>query len=149
MEEKTRFFLTPGLFTYFLGLNQKLNSMNHIHLLGNLPLMYTDSLYVKINMSLLGSIKTFLFKKDIPWNILFITFGSQIFSQLPVLSFCFIDSMTERTMGHLGKRPHFGILFCAQLFCCHFGERTEHVTIVVTVDVFFMQCQAFSLCRGK
>lgn len=84
-----------------------------------------SSLYVRINMSFLWIIKTFPFEKDIPLNILFITFGSQIFSQLPVLSLCFIFSLTERTMGCLGKLPHLRILFYMQLFCCHLKKERD------------------------
>lgn len=100
-------------------------------------------------MSLLWSIKTFPFEKDIPLNILFTTCGSQLFSQLPVLSFCFIEGITERTMGRLGKVPHLGIVFCAQLFCCHFGERKGSITTVMTADVIFMWYQHVSLCRDN
>lgn len=124
-------------------------TFNWSHLSENLPLLYMDSLYVRINMSLLWSIKTFPFEKDIPLNILFTTFGSEILSQLPALSFCFIYSVTERTMRHLGKLAHFSFVFCAQLFCCHFGERKGPMTIVMTADVIFMWCQPFSYCRSK
>ena len=110
---------------------------NSSRLSGNFLILYTVHCMLELICLFFWIIKTFPFEKDILLNILFITFGSQIFSQLPVLSLCFIFSLTERTMGCLGKLPHLRILFYIQLFCCHFEERKGPMTIVMTAGVSF------------